>query len=308
MKKLWLLLLVGCGSGSSDTKPDSGGDMDASMMMAMDSPASGDAMPDAQTNPLITARPYNFKIVGTYDGKPTPLLVMLHGYTSSGMQEESYLKFSSVPKTFLYAYPDGLKDGMQNRFWNATDACCNFYGNPVDDVAYIDAIIEDVAMKYAVDRKRIFVFGHSNGGFMAHRLACDLSSKIAAVGSLAGAVWNDASKCNPTDKIAVLQVHGTADATIAYGGGMIVGNTYPSAMTTMATWAAKNACTGTLVDTGMPIDIEAVIVGNETNVARYSCTAGTAELWSIQGGSHIPAFQPSFASLVYDFFLAHPKP
>lgn len=301
-----LLVVAGCSSSETPATMDAGSD--AVVADALEDTSSMEAAADVQTNPLIAARPYTFKIVGTYDGKPTPLLVMLHGYTSNGAQQESYLKFGSLQKTFLYAYPDGLRDPQNNRFWNATDACCNFYGNPVDDVAYIDAIIEDVAMKYALDRKRVFVFGHSNGGFMAHRLACDLSAKIAAIGSLAGAVFDDATKCNATDKVSVLQLHGTMDGTIAYGGGTIIGKAYPSAVNTVATWAMKNGCTGGLVDTNMPIDLEAVIAGSETAVARWTCTSGAAELWTIQGGAHVPPLQVTFAAMVWDFFAAHPKP
>ncbi len=298
-----VLFLAAC--SSSPSIPD-GGTPDASSDaiddVGMDEPEA------APTDPLITARPYKLKVPAGYDGTPTPLLVMLHGYTSSAAAEESYLKFGSVQKTFLYATPDGLKNPQGNRFWNADDACCNFYGDPVDDVAYINAIIEDVAMMYAVDRKRVFVFGHSNGGFMAHRLACDLSPKIAAIASLAGAVWNDPSKCKPTDPVAVLQIHGDADQSILYAGGTIVGTPYPSATTTVATWSMKNSCSGTLTDTTMTLDLDAVLAGAETTVARYTCTVGAAELWTIKGGGHVPSFQPTFASIVYDFFTAHPKP
>lgn len=304
MKKLGLVLF--CGACSSSPSTTDGGTFDA----AGDS--SDDVVVDVadagQTDPLITARPYALRVPTGYDGTPTPLLVMLHGFTSSGAIEESYLKFGSVQKTFLYAYPDGLKDPQGRRFWNADDACCNFYGNPVDDVAYIDAIIEDVASKYNLDRKRVFVFGHSNGGFMAHRLACDLSPKIAAIGSLAGAVWNDPSKCKPSSPVAVLQIHGDADQTILYTGGTLVGVPYPSATTTVATWSMKNPCTGTLTDTAMTLDLEAVLSGAETTIARYTCSAGAVELWTIKGGGHVPSFQPTFASIVYDFFAAHPKP
>jgi len=263
---------------------------------------------EAGIDPLIQARPYNFRVVGTYDGKPTPLVIMLHGYTANAMGEENYVKFSNVQKTFLYAFPDGLKDNMGYRFWNATDACCNFSNIKVDDVAYISAIIEDVAMHYNLDRRRVFVFGHSNGGFMAHRLGCDLASKIAAIASLAGAQWNDPSKCNPSAPVAALEIHGTSDQTILYAGSTIVNVPYPGARTTVATWAAKNTCMGRLTDTMMPIDLDSSIPGPETTVERYMCTTGAAELWSINGGSHIPILQPTFASYVYGFFEAHPKP
>src|SRR5205814_3467937 len=110
-----------------------------------------------------------------YDAtKPTPLLILLHGYTASGAQQEMYFKLGPVANAqgFLYAIPDGTVDGAGNRFWNATDACCNYFGSAVDDVAYLGAIMDDVGTRYNVDPKPIFVVGHSNGGFMAHRLAC----------------------------------------------------------------------------------------------------------------------------------------
>ena len=82
-------------------------------------------------------------------------------------------------------------------------------------------MIDDISTRYNVDPKRIFIVGHSNGAFMSHRLACDLSDRIAAIASLAGAAWNDASKCNPSSQVSVLDVHGDADTVINYGGGAV---------------------------------------------------------------------------------------
>jgi polyhydroxybutyrate depolymerase len=301
------LALASC-STTSTTPPDGAVDMNdaASPDVGTADDATGDAY---MADPLIAARPYAFKAPADYDpSKKTPLVIMLHGYSASGAVEESYVKFGSVQKSFLYAYPDGLKDPSGKRFWNADDACCNFANNPVDDVAYIDAIIEDVAKQYNLDRQRVFVFGHSNGGFMAHRLACDLSPKIAAIAALAGDVWNDPTKCKPAQPVSVLQIHGTADMTILYDGGAINNIPYPSATTSVATWAAKNGCGNMLVDTMMPIDLESSLGGPETTVLRHACTMGAAELWSITGGTHVPALQPTFATQVYAFFEAHPKP
>ncbi|HEX7665401.1 MAG TPA: PHB depolymerase family esterase, partial [Polyangiaceae bacterium] len=241
--------LGACGSSSDGTTPNG---VDAAVV---DSSATTDAgTGDGSAASLVQARPYNFHVPTGYDAsKPTPLVVMLHGYSASGAIEEAYfgLTATSDTNTFLYAFPDGTLDPNGNRFWNADDACCDLYSIAVDDVAYVNAIIDDVSAKYTVDPKRIFVVGHSNGAFMSHRLACDSSDRIAAIASLAGAVWNDASKCNPTSKIAVLDIHGDADTTIAYDGGVIPNaGTYPSEAQTMATWAAKNGCTGAIAPTG----------------------------------------------------------
>jgi polyhydroxybutyrate depolymerase len=261
---------------------------------------------------LVEARPYHFYVPPGYDkNTPTPLVIMLHGYTANGDEQELYwnLTATAKEKTFLYAYPDGTVDPGGNRFWNATDACCNFYNNPVDDVAYVNAIIDDVELKYNVDPKRIYVTGHSNGGFMSHRMACD-APRVAAIVSLAGAQWQDQTKCTPSGPVSVLEIHGTADAVIAYNGGNILGHQFPSAMQTVADWAKDNGCTSTLTDTGMTLDLESVLPGAETTVSAYSgCkNGGAVELWSIQGGSHVPSLQPIWGDTLYGFLAAHPKP
>jgi polyhydroxybutyrate depolymerase len=247
--------------------------------------------------------------------KPTPLVIMLHGYSASGVLEEAYFQLSATSdaQTFLYAYPDGTRDPMNNLFWNADDACCDFYSIPVDDVAYVNAIIDDVETKYNVDPKRIFVVGHSNGAFMSHRLACDSSDRIAAIAALAGEVWADPSKCNPSSKISVLGIHGDADTTILYDGGVAATGfpAYPPELTTMATWAAKNGCSGALTATGNTLDLDSKLPGNETVEKAYGgCPSGIdVKLWTIQGGGHIPTLtHPTWGDSIWAFFAAHPKP
>ncbi len=117
------------------------------------------------------------------------------------------------------AHPDGTPDRADRRFWSATDACCDFGGANVDDVAYLTAVIDDVAARYAIDPKRVWVAGISNGGFMAHRLACERADKIAAIVSFAGATWADPARCAPTAPVSVLEVHGAADPVVRYEGG-----------------------------------------------------------------------------------------
>ncbi|HEX7601675.1 MAG TPA: PHB depolymerase family esterase [Polyangiaceae bacterium] len=306
------VLALGCGSSSDTPAVDAGTSLDGSVDDAAAS-ADGalDATPDSSS--LVAARPFNLKVPTGYDkSKPTPLVVLLHGYTASGATQEAYFQFAPVAdaKTFLYATPDGTQDKVGNRFWNATDACCNLDGSPVDDVAYINAVIDDVEKKYNVDTKRIFLVGHSNGAFMAHRLACDSAPRIAAIAALAGDVWADGTKCNPQNPVAILQIHGTADAVIAYAGGKN-GNlaVYPSAPASVATWAAKNGCASTATP-GAPLDLDSVLLGSETTTVDYTgCqSGGAAFLWTIQGGTHLPTLQGSFATTVYGFLAAHPKP
>jgi polyhydroxybutyrate depolymerase len=261
----------------------------------------------------VSHRPYNFYVPSGYDAnKPTPLLILLHGYSAWGELQDFYLNVKKVAEdqTFLYAYPDGTLDATGIHFWNATDACCNFYGSDVDDVAYIDAIIEDVAAHYNLDRDRVFLFGHSNGGFMSHRFACDRSEKIAAFAALAGDDWLDWSKCNPTTPVSVLQIHGDADALIHYTGGTAFpgAGAYPSAMGSVAGWAHFNSCPGALGDRGT-LDLDAFTAGNETEMQSYPECGNGAEvsLWTIHGGGHVPLFTDTAIPTVWSWLISHPK-
>lgn len=275
----------------------------------MQSPSIDAAVAGADANPLIAARPYDLQVPSSYDGsKAVPLVLMLHGYGANAFVENAILMTPALAEQegFLLASPEGLVDSHMAQYWNATDACCDLDGTGVDDVAYLTAVLDDVAAHYQVDPKRVFVIGHSNGGFMANRLACDRAPRIAAFLSLAGAVWKDPTKCAPSEPVAALEVHGDMDDVILYDGTAA----YPSAHDTVATWAAKDGCTGALADDPTRLDLAVDVTGAETTVARYAgCPAGGgAELWTIHGANHVPNFGNDWSSAVWAYFTAHPKP
>jgi polyhydroxybutyrate depolymerase len=259
-------------------------------------------------SPLVTARPYDIDVPVGYDkSKAYPLIVLLHGYGANGYSQDAYFGFNALAdaRGVFVAHPDGTVGADGSRFWNATDACCDFNHTGVDDVAYLNALVDDVERTYNIDQKRVFFVGHSNGGFMSHRMACDAAGRIAGIVALAGDVWKDPSRCNPTAPVAVLQVHGDADMSVPYNGGTLE----PSAPQSVATWAAKNGCSGDLTDTGMTLDLDTGLPGAETGIARYACTSGAAELWTIHGGAHLPNFRmPDWGNDVFDWLMQHPKP
>lgn len=210
----------------------------------------------------------------------------------------------------VVVYPDGSLDPRGNRYWNATDACCDFAKSGVDDVAYLTAVLKDASLRYHVDPKRVFIVGHSNGAFMAHRMACERADLVVGVAALAGVIWNDQSRCVPSQAVAVAQIHGDADTTIPYNGGQlpILNQPFPSAMTTFQFWSKAAACTGQM--DGAALDLDIVLPGAETLLTRATgCKAGgAAELWRLRGAEHLPALGTSFSAAVYAFFEAHPRP
>lgn len=241
-----------------------------------------------------------------------PLVILLHGYGSSGSGQDTYMKFSALVNQygFLFVAPDGNQEtaGQKNRFWNASKACCDFFATAADDSAYVLAIINAVKAGYKVDPERVYLIGHSNGGFMSYRAAWDHSNTIAAIASLAGAAATDVEPA-PAHPVHVLQIHGTDDSTIAYAGADIRGNIYPSAEETVKRWAGYNGCSTEGTTTAM-LDLEKAIEGLESTVTRFDqgCkVGGSSELWTIAGGSHIPSISDHFSRGVIEWLLAHPK-
>ena len=250
---------------------------------------------------------------GYADDDPAPLIVLLHTYGRTGAVQDEYMGLSSLADHygFIMVAPDGTPSAAQNnpRFWNASIACCNWDGQDLDDSAYLTAIIDAVKAKYRVDDKRVFILGHSNGAFMAHRMAHDHSDTIAAIASLAGADQS-VERPAPAHPVHILQIHGTADAAIAYDGGEIQGEAYPGARQSVESWAARNECASTGTDTGT-LDLVSTLPGIDSTVSRYTigCKAGgSAELWTINGGAHVPELSDHFTRLTVEWLLAHPKP
>ena len=267
-------------------------------------------------------RPVTVHVPPTYDpARPAPLVIVLHGYGSSGREHDAYFHLGelAMQRGYLYAYPDGTLDDDGNRFWNATDACCDFDRKGVDDAAYLAGVIGEIEASFAVDPKRIDLIGHSNGGFMSYAMACAHADTIAAIISLAGATFAKSADCHATVPVAIVQVHGTVDDTVLFTGGTLdLGPglsmaPYPGADASVAAWAKTDGCaSSSIVDEKVDVDVRlgTAAVPAESSVTRWiGCRpGGAAELWTIPGGDHAPTISDAFPTAVLDFFAAHPKP
>ncbi len=210
---------------------------------------------------------------------PPPLLIGLHGGIGSGQQFENQTEFDRVAEEgkFIAAYPDGT--GVA-RTWNGGNCCGYAVREDVDDVAFISALIDAVAQSFPIDSKRVYAVGHSNGGIMAFRLACELSDKIAAIGPVAASL--EIPSCSPDRPVPVLLIHGDADQNHPLEGGVgpegVSGVAFNSVADTMETMRSAMGCSS---------DSTVSFAGAITTTDWLGCSGGVAvRLQVIAGASH----------------------
>ncbi|MGE0547903.1 MAG: PHB depolymerase family esterase [Kofleriaceae bacterium] len=237
------------------------------------------------------------------EGELYPLVVVLHGYGASGAIQAGYLSLRSLPlegKALLLT-PNGTADSTGKLFWNADPSCCDFEHRNPDDAGYLGRLIDDVKASWPVDPSAVYVIGHSNGSFMAYRLACERADVVRAIAGLAGGASSMPTTCVPSQPVNVLHVHGTDDETVPYGGGF-----GPGAVASVNQWAIHNGCAATRT-TGAPIDLDGGFAGAETTTeAADGCPAhGAVELWSIQGAGHIPASGAQIGQAMLQWLTSH---
>ena len=219
--------------------------------------------------------------------RPLPLVVLLHGYSVSATLQDAYFRTSQRARRdgFALLLPDGTFDDSENRFWHALPGFGGMVSD-VDDVGYLLGIIDEAIAEHGVDPARVYLLGHSNGAFMAYRIACEAADRIAGMASLAGSSYPDATACPPSRGVPVLQIHGDADDTIPYEGTA----EYPGALAMAERWAGIDGCAPTPTAAGT-LDFDSGIDGAETEMQAWpGCDTGLdVQLWTIRGGAHLPA-------------------
>lgn len=297
MRCLFLLSALACQSGEIDVDNGENDEND-----------EDDPRRDPSTWPTTLGgdRPARVVTPETYDGTADlPVIVVLHGYGASGLIQDTYFGISARVDShnFIAIVPDGTTDASGRRFWNATVACCDFGASNVDDAGYLLGLLDEAEATLPVDPDRLTFIGHSNGGFMAHRLACDAPDRVGGIVSLAGATFDDPDQCEASTSTNVLQVHGTLDSTIRYEGGDI-GEPYPSALQSVAGWAARADCAEP-ADQGDD-DFDRAVAGDETERLAWTGCAEDRQigLWTMRGSSHIPSLNNTFREATVDWLLS----
>lgn len=263
---------------------------------------------------------------------PLPVVVNFHGGGSNAAQQRWYSGMDAAADRhgFIAVYPDGtgIKFGQRLLLtFNAGRCCPPAIINDIDDVGLFHAIIGELSCRVAVDRRRVYATGLSNGGMMAHRLAAE-SPLVAAVASVAGQL--NMARFAPARPVPVMQFHSVDDPVAAYGGGLgrpsrgpILRGTFPPVEEGISRWAAYNGCPSapavSPAITGVPGSLNE---GQSLTVIRYGPGREGSEvvLYKLTGAGHVwpgttaalprllgrPTTLVDANDVMWQFFAAHP--
>jgi polyhydroxybutyrate depolymerase len=250
-------------------------------------------------------RQYLTYVPASYNGTtPVPVVFCLHGLGDNMNNFYNIgMKFVADTANFIVVVPQAVNAQFFGTAWNSGAGLNGFSLNStVDDVGFINAIIDTLIANYNINQRKVYSCGFSMGGFMSNRLACELNHRIAAIASVAGTIGNTLT-CNPNRAVPVCHFHGTGDSTIYY-----VNNQYGNDPEDLvAFWANNNGCNATPNITSLPdIAADNLLV---THWSFNSCTNNAAvELFKVDSAEHVwlgPSNDIFYTTEIWKFFMKH---
>jgi polyhydroxybutyrate depolymerase len=266
-------------------------------------------------------RSYIVHVPPKYAGQPTPVVLVFHGALMDAAMTAGFTGLSEKAdrEGFLAVYPNGT--GWLNMLtWNGGDCCGYAMQYKVDDVGFTRALLDDLAQVAAVDAKRVYATGMSNGAILCYRLASELSDRIAAIAPVSGPMGTPT--CNPQRPVPVMHFHGTADTFAPFRGGKgpesITQTDFISVEHTIQAWVRADGCPEMPVVADMPKKVD-----DGTRVERKTYGPGKdgseVVLFVIHGGGHTwpgrdtvrflgaTTHNINANDLMWEFFVRHPR-
>ena len=223
--------------------------------------------------------------------EPCPLVINMHGYNNNIYDQQFYSEMDdyALGQNIAVVYPMGIDSAWNvGTYWDFSDA---------NDIGFISVLIDSVAEDFNIDLDRVYACGMSNGGYMAYELACELSDKIAAFGSVTGNFMLNADQvCDDSREIPFIHIHGTNDYIVPYSfswdGSMYVGEA-------IEYWRDYNDLDSVLVESLPDLDLT-----DNTTVEKFTYYNNSSSTqfvhFKVSGGGH-QWFGSSFGDWVIPF-------
>ncbi|MES9990544.1 MAG: PHB depolymerase family esterase [Candidatus Thiodiazotropha sp.] len=235
-----------------------------------------------------------------------PLMLVLHGGlgNAQAMQKTTHMDRVADKHGFIVVYANGVAGRLmkKRRTWNAGACCGKAVKTNANDVGYLEEIITEMASKYHIDTKRVYITGFSNGAMMAYRMACERPEKVAAIVPVSGTLA--VNRCDGVKDVPVLHIHGDLDDNVPFRGGKggrsVSGVNHKSVDETLNIVKKRRQCT--LTDT----------LNQSTNiqVKKYVCKNGLpVVLYTVHNGGHEwpEKGELSASETVWNFVKSHSK-
>ena len=259
-----------------------------------------------------TNREYIQYVPSVYDGtEAVPLVIVLHGL-GDNMANMAQVGFRQVSDTanFIVVTPQAIVDQLLSgsTAWNSGAGIAGFSLNPtIDDVGFLNALIDTISDQYNIDQSRIFATGFSMGGFMSNRLACELNNRIASIASVAGTVGGTLT-CNPGQDIPVCHFHGTADTQVGYGtadGGAQDNSFGNNVVDWISFWSSNNGCENITLEGQFPNSANDGFIVDYVEYAGCDNNSRTVH-YKVHGAEHVwlgPNNDVFYTTEIWKFFL-----
>jgi len=213
-----------------------------------------------------------------------PVVIVFHGGggAADSVRRQSRMSARGEADGFIAVYPQG-SDGIAGRLktWNAGTCCGPAMQQRIDEMAFVAALLDDLAAAVAIDRARVYATGISNGGMMAYEVACAFADRIAAIAVVAGEM-TALERCRPSRPVAVLVIHGSDDRNLPVDGGVgakaFAVHDVRSVAAAVEFWMRHDGCADSA---------RSEVAGTVRRTRYASCSGGSeVELVMIEGGGH----------------------
>ena len=233
---------------------------------------------DAVVQMGVVQREYLVLSPSWAEEKRLPLVLALHGMTVDrhAMLAAADWRAAVEERGFVAVFPQGMGNS-----WNVGPCCPPANILQVDDVGFLDAVIQAVKGASAIDDRRVFVTGFSAGALMTYRYACERADRLAGVAPMAGV---NLTGCSPSSPLSLLHQHSDPDLVVPFDGGLGLGQLVtseplPSVDSSVSSWARADGCSD-------PLGWEPLSAGVDRRVWP-NCASGTrVELVRLSGLGH----------------------